>query len=183
MSPAVFNCFASIVARRLGGNRPLIALEVGAGGWTLLSIPEFDAGTRVALNLTFGKLTEQLERTVRVIGNGNKLPFADESFDCVMSCSVLEHDRYFWRSTREVHRILRPGGFFIAGVPIYMTLASDKDHTTATYARHGLAYNADYYRFSEQAVREVFFENYSEVTDEVIVRQTPNPYLIAAGRK
>ena len=148
-----------------------------------MSIPAFDAGTRVALNLTFGKPTEQLSRTVRVVGNGNKLPFPDESFDCVMSCSVLEHDRYFWRSTREVRRVLRSGGFFIAGVPIYMTLPTDKDHTTVTYARHGLAYNADYYRFSQQAVREVFFEDYAEVTDEIVVRQSPNPYLIAAGRK
>lgn len=51
-----------------------------------------------------------------------------------------------------------------------MTLLEDKDYTALTYARHGLAYDAGYYRFSEQAVREV-------------VRRSPNPYLIAAGRK
>ncbi len=183
MSPAVFDCFADVVERRLGTRKPWTAVEVGAGGWTLLSIPAFDSGTRIALNLRFDRVTEQLARTHRVIGDGNKLPFADGSLDCVLSCSVLEHDRYFWRSTREVHRVLRPGGYFVVGVPIYMTLPSDKDFTTLTYARHGLAYNADYYRFSEQAVREIFFEHYEEVTDEVIVRQSPNPYLIAAGRK
>lgn len=75
-----------------------------------------------------------------------------------------------------MQRVLRKGGYFIAGVPIYMTLATDKDHTTLTYAKHRLAY-------SEQAVREVFFEDYAEVTDEIVVRQYPNPYLIAAGRK
>jgi ubiquinone/menaquinone biosynthesis C-methylase UbiE len=138
---------------------------------------------RVALNLRFDRITDQLARTSLVVANANGLPFADESFDCVMSCSALEHDRYFWRSTSEVKRVLRPGGYFIAGVPIYMTLQTDKEFTTLTYARHGLAYNADYYRFSEQAVREVFFEGYSEVTDEIVVRQYPNPYLIAAGRK
>lgn len=183
MSPAVFDCFASIAHRRLPEGRPLTALEVGAGGWTLLSIPLFDSGTRIALNRSFSKITDQLANTQMMIGDGNHLPFPDETFDCVMSCSVLEHDRYFWRSTREVHRVLKPGGIFIAGVPIYMTLPTDKEHTTLTYARHGLAYNADYYRFSEQAVREVFFENYTQVTDEVIVRLAPNPYLVAAGRK
>jgi SAM-dependent methyltransferase len=183
LSPAVFDCFADIVGRRLVSDRPLTALEVGAGGWTLLSIPAFSNGTRVALNLQFNSITDQLANTSRVIGNGNKLPFADASFDCVLSCSVLEHDRYFWRSTREVRRVLKPGGYFIAGVPVYMTLPEDREFTTRTYARHGMAYDADYYRFSEQAVREVFFENYSEVTDEVIVRRSPNPYLIAAGRK
>jgi ubiquinone/menaquinone biosynthesis C-methylase UbiE len=176
MSPLVFDCFAKIVANRLPNDRPLKALEVGAGGWTLLSMPTFDTGTRVALNLSFDKVTEQLAKTERVIGNGNHLPFDDASFDCVMSCSVLEHDKYFWR-------VLKPGGYFVVGVPIYMTLDSDKNHTTLTYARHGMAYNADYYRFSEQAVREIFFEGYQQVTDEVIVRTSPNPYLIAAGRK
>ncbi|MEO5861675.1 MAG: class I SAM-dependent methyltransferase [Burkholderiales bacterium] len=183
MSPSVFECFADIVARRLPIDRPLTVLEVGAGGWTLLSISAFDSSKRVALNLRFDHITDQLARIVRVIGSGNKLPFTDASFDCVLSCSALEHDRYFWRSTREAHRVLRSGGYFIAGAPIYMTLPTDKDHTTLTYARHGLAYNADYYRFSEQAVREIFFENYTKLTDEIIVRQFPNPYMIAAGCK
>ncbi len=183
MSPEVFARFQDIVTRRLPGNAAHPALEVGAGAWTLLSIPTIDHSPRVALNLRFDRPSEQLRRTIRVVGNGNRLPFADASFDCVLSCSALEHDKYFWRSTAEVHRVLRPGGYFVVGVPIYMTLPGDKDFTTLTYARHGRAYDADYYRFSEQAVREVFFEGYAEVTDEVVVRQQPNPYLVAAGRK
>jgi len=179
----VFNCFSELVGKRLQTGAPLRALEVGAGGQTLLAIPQFESGERVALNLRFDRITDQLANTFRVIGNGNHLPFPDQSFDCVMSSSALEHDRYFWRSTREALRVLKPGGYFIAGVPIYMTLPSDKDHTTLTYARHGIAYNADFYRFSEQAVREVFFEGFSAVTDEWVVRQYPNPYMVAAGRK
>jgi hypothetical protein len=46
-----------------------------------------------------------------------------------------------------------------------------------------LAYNADFYRYTEKAVGEVFFEGYSEVTDEIIVRRTPNPFMVAAGKK
>lgn len=182
MSPEVFARFADVVGRRLSPG-PRAVLEIGAGGWTLLSIPAFAASRCVALNLRFAKPTPELLRTTRVIADGNTLPFADGSFDCVLSCSMLEHDRWFWRTTAEVRRVLRPGGLFVAGVPIYMTLPTDKEHTTLTYARHGLAYNADYYRFSEQAVREVFFEGYAAVTDEVIVRQYPNPYLVAAGRR
>jgi hypothetical protein len=49
----------------------------------------------VALNRRFEVITEQLADTLRIIGDGNRLPFADASFDCVLSCSVLEHDRYF----------------------------------------------------------------------------------------
>jgi hypothetical protein len=32
-------------------------------------------------------------------------------------------------------------------------------------------------------VREVFFEGSAAITDEVIVRRQPNPFLVAAGRK
>jgi SAM-dependent methyltransferase len=179
----VFNTFVDIVERQLGGRAMSAALEIGAGGWTLLSMPTFAQARRVALNLRFDKLTEQLEQTERVVGNSNSMNFPDETFDCVMSCSAIEHDKYFWKSVAETKRVLKKGGLFIVGAPIYMTLLTDKDYTTLTYARHGLAYNADFYRFSEQAVREVFFEGYSEVTDEIIVRRHPNPYLVAAARK
>ena len=183
MSPDVFNTFANVVSSRLSG-RPLASvLEIGAGAQTLLAIDHFGSARRVAFNMRFDKISAELEKTELVIGNSNTLEFPDETFDCVLSCSTLEHDKYFWKSIAETKRVLKSGGFFIVGVPIYMTLPTDKDFTTQTYARHGLAYNADFYRYSEQAVREVFFEGYSEVTDEIIVRRTPNPFMVAAGKK
>lgn len=183
MSPEVFAIFADIVARRFRNVTPAAALEVGAGSWTLLSIPDFAESHKVALNMSFDKVSEELKQVEMMVGNSNALDFADDSFDCVLSCSALEHDRYFWRSIAEIRRVLKPGGYFVVGVPIYMTLRTDYMHTTLTYARHGMAYNADFYRFSEQAVREVFFEGYAEVTDKVLVRRYPNPYLVMAGRK
>lgn len=183
MSPEVFNTFTQILSQRLQPSNECAALEIGAGSWTLLSAPALNNAKKFALNLRFDKLSPELQQTQVVIGNGNKLDFEDESFDCVMSCSVIEHDKYFWKSLAETKRVLKKGGLFIVGVPIYMTLPTDYKHTTLTYARHGLAYNADFYRFSEQAVREVFFEGYAEVTDEIIVRRYPNPYMVAAGRK
>lgn len=183
MSPAVFDTFAKIIAERLQPSTDPSVLEVGAGGWTLLSIPYFQDFRKIALNLCFNKISDQLRSVDMVVGNSNCISFPDETFDCVMSCSSIEHDRYFWKTIIEIKRVLKTGGIFVVGVPIFMTLPTDKDHTTLTYARHGLAYNADFYRFSQQAVKDVFFENYAEITDEVIVRQYPNPYMVAAGRK
>jgi len=183
MSPTVFDMFADVIAKRITSSNSPAALEVGAGSWTLLSVPALRHFRKVALNLRFDKLSDELKETEMVVGNSNAINFPDETFDCVMSCSSIEHDRYFWKTIAETKRVLKKGGVFVVGVPIYMTLPTDKDYTTLTYARHGLAYNADYYRFSEQAVREVFFEGYSEVTDEIVIRQYPNPYMIAAGRK
>lgn len=183
MSPIVFDKFTEILAARLTPSTSPAALEVGAGAWTLLSAPVLKDFRKISLNLSFNKISNELRETEMIIGNSNDINFPDETFDCVMSCSSIEHDRYFWKTIAETKRVLKKGGLFIVGVPIYMTLPTDKEHTTLTYARHGLAYNADYYRFSEQAVLEVFFEGFSEVTDEVVVRQYPNPYMIAAGRK
>ncbi len=183
MSPTVFETFAQILTARLNSSISPAALEVGAGAWTLLSAPALKEFRKVALNLSFDKISEELKVTEMIVGNSNAINFPDETFDCVMSCSSIEHDRYFWKTIAETKRVLKKDGIFVVGVPIYMTLPTDKDYTTLTYARHGFAYNADYYRFSEQAVREIFFEGYAEVTDEIVVRQYPNPYMIAAGRK
>ncbi len=38
------------------------------------------------------------------------LPFADDEFDTVLSCGVLEHVARPAESLREIHRVLRPGG-------------------------------------------------------------------------
>jgi hypothetical protein len=99
-----------------------------------------------------------------------------------MSCSVLEHDREFWVTVAECRRILKPGGLWVVGVPIYMKLPTDVKRTTLTYARHGYAYDADYYRFSEQAVREVLLDGYEPYANPM-VRRYPNPYVVAAGIK
>ena len=41
-------------------------------------------------------------------------PIADESFDCFLAMAVLQHTRDDVRAIDEIHRVLRPGGRFIA---------------------------------------------------------------------
>lgn len=181
MSPQVFEAFAAI-SRNYWRNPPKSVLELGAGRWTLLDIPQYRSAYRIALNLSFPRWHGLPANLSRLIANGNNLPFKTGSLDCILSSSVLEHDRYFWRTVSEVRRILCPGGLFIVGVPIYMTLPTDVKDTTLTFRRHGLAYNADFYRFSEQAVREVLLEGLRPVY-ETLVRRYPNPYMVAAATK
>ncbi|HUQ31041.1 MAG TPA: class I SAM-dependent methyltransferase [Pyrinomonadaceae bacterium] len=49
--------------------------------------------------------------------DGERLPFADESFDVVYSNGVLHHTPDTAQAVREVHRVLRPGG--LARVMLY----------------------------------------------------------------
>jgi SAM-dependent methyltransferase len=183
MSPKVFAAFAQIIAKFYADKHPKAALEVGAGAWTLLSIPCLANARKVALNAQkFKKIPPELAACDLVIGNSNSLEFADQEFDCVMSSSVLEHDKYFWKSVEEIYRVLQPGGIFVVGVPIYMTLPTDYMNTTLTFKRHGIAYNADFYRFSEQAVREVILEKFI-VNESILIRKYPNPYLVMSGVK
>jgi ubiquinone/menaquinone biosynthesis C-methylase UbiE len=139
---------------------PARVLEVGgvAGKKSLLDSPVLAAAEQVVLNIAPIKEVDGIEF---VRGNANDMPFDDASFDLVMSISTLEHDKRFWLSVAEMRRVLRPGGLLILGVPGFVVDAErDRGRWTRTYRVH---FDFDYYRFSEQAVREVFFEDMERV--------------------
>lgn len=52
-------------------------------------------------------------------GLGENIPYPDESFDLVFSDNVLEHLAEPASVFREVHRVLKPGGYFLAKTPNY----------------------------------------------------------------
>jgi SAM-dependent methyltransferase len=139
---------------------PASVLEVGgvAGPKSLLDAPALAASKRVVLNMAHVEPSPGVED---VLGNANDMPFDDESFDLVMTISTLEHDKFFWRSLAEMKRVLMPGGLLIIGVPGFVKDPErDRGRWTRTYRVH---FAFDYYRFSEQAVREVFFEGMERV--------------------
>lgn len=48
---------------------------------------------------------------------GEDLPFADEQFDYVICCAVLEHTLRPWDVAREICRVLKPGGKLLIDYP------------------------------------------------------------------
>jgi SAM-dependent methyltransferase len=61
-------------------------------------------------------------RHVRHDLDGGPLPFADETFDAVVSTEVLEHLRAPFLALSEVVRVLRTGGHLVLTVPNYWNL-------------------------------------------------------------
>ena len=175
MRPEVHEEFHRII--RDSGVRPRAALEVGGvlGPASLLRFPELADASRFCLNLTRLQPDEEI---TAVRGNANDIPFEDERFDVVLSNATLEHDKYFWLSLAEMRRVLEPGGLLVIGVPGYVK-NPERDHrrSTHTYKVH---YRYDYYRFSDQAVRDVFFEGMDATGISVVLRP---PRIIGWGWK
>ena len=163
---------------RRSGVLPERALEVGGlmGEDSLLRFPELAGAERYCLNLVDLPSDGEVKA---VKGDANDMrQFDDDSFDLVVCCSTLEHDKRFWLSVAEMRRVLKPGGLLIISVPGYVKdLERDQGRATHTYRVH---YAFDYYRFSEQAVREVFFEGMEDVNVLSMLRP---PRIIGHGRK
>lgn len=66
--------------------------------------------------------------TTDVIGASEYLPFADDTFDLVISVAVLEHVRDPFAAARELQRVLKPGGRIFAAVPFLQPYHAYPDH-------------------------------------------------------
>jgi SAM-dependent methyltransferase len=160
------------------GQRTRRALEVGGliGPKSLLRAPVLEGVERHCLNLV---PLESRRGITAVEGNANDMAmFDDESFDLVVSNATLEHDKHFWLSVAEMHRVLAPGGMLIIGAPGYIE-NPQRDHGKATHT-YRVHYRFDYYRFSVQTFDEVFLAGMEDVAVRSILQP---PRIIGLGFK
>lgn len=109
------------LARRLTGR----ALDVGCGIGDLLMYRGNTVG--VDINPRTVAFCNALGATA-VVMQPDQLPFAAAAFDSVLMDNVLEHIPQPERLLSEVHRVLRPQGRLLVGVPGARGWASDPDH-------------------------------------------------------
>ena len=106
-------------------------LDVGCGsGW--FSREAARRGARVtSLDIAMQLLHETRRKvhTERVNADACALPFADASFDMVISSECIEHTLDPRLALREIHRVTRPGGRLLVTVP------NQAWHFSATIAR------------------------------------------------
>ncbi|UZE51921.1 class I SAM-dependent methyltransferase [Rhodopseudomonas sp. P2A-2r] len=93
-----------------------------------------------------------------VIGVGEALPFADASFDAVISVAVLEHVRDPFKCAKEIIRVLKPGGDLYCCIPFLQPL-------------HG--YPHHYFNATPQGIRSLFEEALGSI--EVSVPLSTHP--------
>jgi SAM-dependent methyltransferase len=104
---------ADLVPRYLRARGVRIAgrwLDVGSGQGAMPLALEA-AGARAAVGLDVAdRRADGAGGPAFVVASGSRLPFADDSFDGVVSSNVLEHARDTWGMVRELLRVTRPGG-------------------------------------------------------------------------
>ena len=115
----------------------LIMAATARGGWVL----DCGAGSRPERLPGVVNVEIANYRSSDVLAVGEALPFADNSFDAVLSLAVLEHVRDPFACARELVRVLRPGGELLADVPFLQPLHGYPDH---------------YYNMTQAGLRNLF---------------------------
>jgi len=107
----------------------------------------------------------------------HEIPFPDNSFDVILCNHVLEHVRDDIQAMKEMHRVLKPGGFTIQQVPFFNPVpAVTFEDATITDARerekifgqddHVRKYGHDYGQRMEQAGLKAVEDNFVNTLDE-----------------
>lgn len=119
VNPARVGYFEQILRHQKGGLSTGTLLDVGCGGG-ILAEAFAGMGMQVTGVDPSASSIETARRHARKtgaiidyqVGSGERLPFADASFDYVSCCDVLEHVQDVDAVLAEISRVLKPGGLF-----------------------------------------------------------------------
>ncbi len=142
LNAAFYNDMVPFIADYARGR----CLDIGAGrlAWKDSLLPHLE--TYIS-----GDVVLENPRIDVVLDVASKLPFADESFDTVFCCSVLEHVPRPWEALSEIRRILAPGGTLIISLPFILHL-HDVPHDYYRFSGYGAEYLAHEAGFEIQKV-------------------------------
>jgi glycosyltransferase involved in cell wall biosynthesis len=93
-------------------------LDAGCGSSLIVQ----SLNNAVGMDFNLGKLRFLRRYGMPLVrGSAFALPFADESFDCLISQEVIEHLPYDEVIFDEMRRVVKPGGLVLLGTPDYAT--------------------------------------------------------------
>jgi SAM-dependent methyltransferase len=127
------------------------AFELARRGANVVAL-DYAADEVVATRATFGAMVDlgeiPIERYVGALrGDATRLPFADGTFDRVITSEVLEHIQADVDAIAEFVRVLKPGGTFAATVPTWFPekvnwMLSDEYHAPKSVGGHVRIYSS-----------------------------------------
>ena len=121
--PVIRHGLAQARYTRVGTRGKLLDFGSGNGANTVLFAPDFE--TVLGVDVEPERVCEAranaeqrgLTNLEYSLYDGEHLPLADHSVDCVVSFEVIEHTRDDRAALREIARVLKPGGLFCGSVP------------------------------------------------------------------
>lgn len=119
--------FVEEICRKVTDRRPRI-LDVGCGtGANLMMLSQY--GDAEGVDVSEDALSFCRERGLEkvTLGEAEKLPYEDGTFDLVTAFDVVEHIDDDLAGLREMRRVLRPGGHVLLFVPTFMFLWGVQD--------------------------------------------------------
>lgn len=120
-------------------------LDAGAGRGAYRAIIGRHASQYVGLDVGLSAATA-------VVGDAQRLPFADGSFDTVFCSQVLEHVPEPWLALAEFRRVLKPGGYLILSVP-HISWLHNEPYDFYRYTPHGLRFLLERAGLAEQKLQ------------------------------
>jgi dolichyl-phosphate beta-glucosyltransferase len=138
-----FRSKSAIVASVLGKHAPKraldgVLLDIGAGAGGVTARLGWRPDRLVALEGSEGLVRAGRDRHAlhAVVGNGDRLPFADGSCSAVTLLDVIEHLPEPDRTLREAWRVLAPHGCLVITVPAHRWLWSLADEALGHHRRY-----------------------------------------------
>lgn len=132
----------------IGAGRGIASHALARDGWTVSAL-EPDPSDYVGAG-AIRALAREAGVEINVVEEwGESLPFADAAFDVVFCRAVLHHARDLNALCREVARVLRPGGRFVAVREHVVTDDSELPQFLASHPLHHLYGGEHAYRVEE----------------------------------
>lgn len=140
----------------------LLDAGCGTGGMLKRVAERFPAVRAFGLDFDRGAAARAAgkSRAAVVAGTVNALPFADGSFDALLSIDVLCHRSVDLKAALgEVVRCLKPGGVFVVNLPAFEWLRSDHDERVHTAHRFQRRETVDLLQAAGLTVRSARYWN------------------------
>jgi SAM-dependent methyltransferase len=144
---------------RPGGRLAVLDAGCGTGGLLAnLHTTAWRAGVEISAEGI--RLARKRGGAPLVRASVSALPFADESFDAVVSIDVLCHSGVVERqAAEEAARVLRPGGLFLVQLPAFDFLRGEHDAAVWTKRRYRRAEVAALLSSAGLSLRRSFYRN------------------------